>query len=87
MRVKFNRDSKYPQSNPADCREYKAGETYDLTDDHAGRWIRRGVAVEVVPEPATEPEPAKEESPPAEASTEASEPKSVKQSPHHRHGK
>lgn len=38
---------KYPQNIPANSREYKAGELYDLPDDHARRWIRRGVAVEV----------------------------------------
>lgn len=38
----------YPQNDPANSREYKADEVYDLESDHARRWLRRGVAVEVV---------------------------------------
>jgi len=48
--VKFTKDVSYPQNDPKRSREYKAGETYDLDRDHAERWIRRNVAVEVVEE-------------------------------------
>jgi hypothetical protein len=47
MKVKFLRDESYKQNDPEQSRQYKAGETYDLEDDHANRWIRRGSAVEV----------------------------------------
>lgn len=47
MRVKFNKSVKYEQNDPAESKAYNEGETHDLPDDHAQRWIRRGVAVEV----------------------------------------
>jgi hypothetical protein len=52
--VKFLTDAKYPQNDPEQSREYKAGEVHDLDRNHAERWIRRGVAVEV---PAEERKP------------------------------
>lgn len=47
MRVKFVRDAKYPQVPPNESKEYKAGQEYEVSDDHGHRWIRRGAAVEV----------------------------------------
>lgn len=69
MRVKFRVNAKYVQNNAADSREYVAGQEYDLADDHAQRWIRRGMAEEVqavaelpaIAEPEPEPEPSPEQ--------------------------
>lgn len=41
------RDVKYPQNDPANSREYKAGDVVECDADHANRWIRRNAAVEV----------------------------------------
>lgn len=62
MRVKFNRTVRYEQNDPAACKTYLEGETYDLEREHAHRWIRRGVAEEVADEPssAVVAEPASE---------------------------
>lgn len=62
MRIKFLRDAKYVQNDPKLSREYKAGEEYDVADDHGGRWIRRQAAVEVV-KSKTKPETVKVDSP------------------------
>lgn len=48
MRIKFLKDATYPQGDPKLSRSYKAGEEYDVADDHGQRWIRRNAAVEVV---------------------------------------
>ena len=53
-KIKFLRDAHYPQADPAQSKEYKSGEVYDLEDDHANRWLRRGFAVEVKPEAKAE---------------------------------
>lgn len=77
MRVKFHANARYIQNNARDSREYVAGQEYDLADDHAQRWIRRGLAVEVPPtavveEVVTAPEPEQEPSAPeAEPTTKA----------------
>lgn len=55
MRVRFSKTVTYEQNKPEDCRTYEAGKTYDLANDHAQRWIRRGVAEEVVKEAVKEP--------------------------------
>lgn len=47
MKIKFLRDCTYHQNDPDNSREYKAGETYEVLDDHGERWIRRGFAVQV----------------------------------------
>lgn len=47
MKIKFLQDAKYPQNDPLQSREYKAGEVHDVPPDHARRWIRRNAAVEV----------------------------------------
>ncbi len=57
MKIKFLVKCSYPQNDPKQSREYAAGETYDVSDDHAMRWIRRRAAVEVVTEPEPKPEP------------------------------
>lgn len=48
MRIKFLKNATYAQNKKEDCKEYKAGETYEVTDDHGQRWIRRQLAEEVV---------------------------------------
>lgn len=55
MRVKFQREAKYVQNDPAQCRTYESGKEYDLSDDHAHRWIRRGYAVKVEKEIKAKP--------------------------------
>jgi len=62
MRVKFLVDSSYPQNDPARSRDYRAGQEYELDDDHARRWIRRQKAVEV-PVRKVEAKAAKETGP------------------------
>jgi hypothetical protein len=58
MRIKFLKNAEYPQikpngePDPERSKSYKAGEIYDLPDDHARRWLRRNAAIEVVDEPA-----------------------------------
>jgi len=58
MRIKFLKDANYPQILPNGqpdlerSKSYKAGEIYDLPDDHANRWLRRNAAVKVEDEPA-----------------------------------
>jgi hypothetical protein len=69
MRIRFVRDCVYPQLDPAASRAYRAGQVYDLPDDHAQRWLRRGAAViaddprpglvERAPEPEKKPAPEK----------------------------
>lgn len=45
MKIKFTRDAVY-KSGPKDkWPHYKAGEVYDLEQDHAERWLRRDAAV------------------------------------------
>ena len=57
MRIKFLKNADYPQikpngePDPERSKSYKAGETYDLPDDHANRWLRRNAAVKVEDEP------------------------------------
>jgi len=57
MRIKFLRNAEYPQikpngePDPERSKSYKAGETYEVTEDHGRRWLRRNAAVEVVDEP------------------------------------
>ena len=48
MKIRFNKSVSYPQLEKGASKTYTAGEVYDLPDDHANRWLRRGVAVEVV---------------------------------------
>jgi hypothetical protein len=55
MKIKFLKDCKYEQNDAKNSREYKAGEVYDVDQDHARRWIRRQCAVEFVPEPPARP--------------------------------
>jgi hypothetical protein len=56
MRIKFLRNAEYPQikpngePDPERSKSYKAGETYEVTDDHGNRWIRRNAAVLAVDE-------------------------------------
>lgn len=57
MFVKFTKNATYKQADPSQSKEYLAGEVHCLEDDHAQRWIRRNVAVEVPPEPPKKPEP------------------------------
>jgi hypothetical protein len=45
-----------PNDLPADQPDYQVGETYDVTNDVAGRWLFRGIATEVA-EPVAEPTP------------------------------
>jgi hypothetical protein len=59
MKIKFLRDCKYPQNDPSQSRDYKAGEVYDLPRDHALRWIRRQAAIEFVEEPKPKRAPEK----------------------------
>ena len=58
MRVKFLKDCEYEQiiplgqpnagkRDPDRSKSYKAGEEYDMPDDHANRWLRRNAAVVV----------------------------------------
>ncbi len=58
MLVKFLKDAEYPQivpngeenagkPCPKRSKSYKAGETYELADDHAKRWLRRNAAIVV----------------------------------------
>lgn len=54
MKIKFLRNESYKQNDPEQSKEYKVGETYDLEDDHAQRWLRRGSAVEVKAESKAE---------------------------------
>lgn len=51
MRVKFKEDVTYVQNKKEDCREYKSGQVYDLAQDHANRWLKRGKAEAVADEP------------------------------------
>lgn len=62
MHIKFIKDARYVQNNPADCKEYKAGETYEVSDNHGNRWIRRQLATEVIemPKRPVRPEPKNE---------------------------
>ncbi len=69
MLVKFLRNAEYPQIDPktgkpcaSRSKSYKAGEVYELTDDHAKRWLRRNAAEVVEParrEAAKEPATSK----------------------------
>jgi len=71
MRVKFLRDELFESEGRNQGPLYKAGEVHDFTDEFAGRWLRRGAAVEVADEPvaeasapvASEPPPIEEEAP------------------------
>lgn len=45
MKVKFTKDAVYKAGPRAEWPKYKAGEIYDFDDDHAQRWVRRGVAI------------------------------------------
>jgi hypothetical protein len=53
MKVKFLQDRRYGRrmgGQPSDAGEvqsFEKGKIYDLSPDHAERWIRRGAAVEV----------------------------------------
>ena len=51
MKIKFLKDCAYLQNEKSQSREYKAGEVYEVSEDHGRRWLRRGFAVEVVAEP------------------------------------
>lgn len=64
MKIKFLRDCKYPQNDPSQSRDYKAGETYEVEPSHGQRWINRGAAVEVTAKAKPE---AMVPSPPAKA--------------------
>jgi hypothetical protein len=51
MRIKFLRNAEYPQikpngePDPERSKSYKAGETYEVAEDHGNRWLRRNAAV------------------------------------------
>jgi hypothetical protein len=47
MRIKFIKNATYEQNDKSQCREYVAGEEYDVADDHGKRWLRRQIAFEV----------------------------------------
>jgi hypothetical protein len=47
MFIKFTADAFYDQGGPPNDRRYEAGKTYEVTDDHGRRWLRRQVAEEV----------------------------------------
>jgi hypothetical protein len=61
MKIKFLKDANYPQNDPENSRSYKAGETYDVPDDHGQRWIRRNAAVEVTKKAKAEAAEASED--------------------------
>ena len=56
MRIKFIKDATYDQLDKTKSREYKAGEEYDVSEDHGNRWIRRQLGFEV-PKKRAEPKP------------------------------
>jgi hypothetical protein len=66
MRIKFIKDATYEQLDKSKSREYKAGQEYDVADDHGARWVRRQIAFEV-PKKRAEPkeEPKTEHKPEA----------------------
>jgi len=44
MKVTFNTTVQFQTDGRNKGPVYEAGKTYDLRDDHANRWIRRGMA-------------------------------------------
>lgn len=44
MRVVFIENAEYKQAEPSKSKKFVAGKEYDLSEDQAGRWIRRGKA-------------------------------------------
>lgn len=44
MKVRFTADAQLENEGPGKGPEFKAGEVYEMSDDQAQRWIRRGVA-------------------------------------------
>jgi hypothetical protein len=69
LKIKFLANASYPQKNPANSLEHKAGDVYEGEASYCRRWIRRQVAVEVADEkPAKKPRPeAMVPAPPAKA--------------------
>lgn len=69
MRIKFLKNADYPQikpngePDPERSKSYKAGETYDLPDDHANRWLRRNAAVKAEDEPKAKADAHADDSP------------------------
>lgn len=49
IRVRFTADAVYRQA--AGDVTYVAGSTHDFEDDHARRWLRRGMAVQIAVRP------------------------------------
>ena len=45
MKIRFIKDAVYESGPKEKWPRYKAGEIYDLEEDHARRWLRREVAV------------------------------------------
>lgn len=70
MKIKFLTDVCYPQNDPSQSRDHKAGDVYEGDADYCRRWIRRQVAVEVMPERKRKPE-AMVPAPPATPVVEA----------------
>jgi hypothetical protein len=71
MRIKFIKDATYDQLDKSKSREYKAGEEYDVADDHGARWIRRQIAFEVSKKRAEAKTVEPKEEPKAETKPEA----------------
>lgn len=69
MRIRFTQTRKVKD---AEGRTFEAGKEYDLADTSAARWIRRGVAVEVVAAPV-EAESKSVAKPPRNKSVRASD--------------
>lgn len=44
MKIKFTKDTIYKSGPRAEWPRYKAGDVHEFEEDHAQRWLRRGVA-------------------------------------------
>lgn len=56
MKVKFSQNANMVNAANQVTADYKAGETHDLSDDQAQRWIKRGKATAVDQEVIARPE-------------------------------
>lgn len=57
MRIRFTETVVYETEGPGKGPVYSAGSVHDFTDDFAGRWLRRRVAVVEPPVTSELPEP------------------------------